>query len=365
MSPRIADDSQTNDSAARMRTIVDFLCSDRCLPRLPGTPGGLAARQFVVEAFANLGLEPAGEDVFLQHIPAVDGANVLGRRPGRSDRSIIVGAHFDACRIDGGINPGANDNAASVAVMLEVARAVMLAPQLGRTVVFVGFDAEEPPYFQTPNMGSRRFVEEEAVSLRSVDLMICLDVIGHAIGNNHDAEIAETVFVLGANKSPQVGRILAQIQAVPGLIPRRLDVEIMDQVSDYAAFQDAGVPFLFYNNGRNEHYHATTDTSDFLDFDKMSSLTEHLIALVIAAANAPSDPFLYKIDGADHGPTIETVRAVLPTLPPSSRFADKATGLLDVLAKKQATDGLTAREWQMLRRVFNAIEDGLQDARLW
>lgn len=365
MSPPVAEDLKIGERSFRLRSVVEYLCSDTCLPRLPGTPGGLAARQFVESAFTELELEPAGEEVFLQHIPEIGGANVIGRLRGHSDRTIILGAHFDACAIDGGVNPGASDNAASVAVMLEVARAVVAGPLLERTIVFVGFDAEEPPYFQTRRMGSRHFVNEEAVPLSSIDMMICLDMIGHAIGNCQETQIADTVLVSGAEKSPQVSNVLAQVPAVPGVIPRRLDKDLTDQTSDYAGFQDAEIPFLFYHNGRNEHYHAVSDNPESLDFHKMAACVDHLTAVVTLAANAPMERFVYESGGEDHGTTIETIRTLLPTLPQNARLAKQAPHLLEVLADKQATAGLTEWDWQMVRRIFLAIEDGLSDERLW
>ena len=365
MSLPIAEEPTIDERTVGLRAVVEYLCSDTCLPRLPGTPGGLAARQYVEASFNKLGLEPAGDEGYLQHIPTIGGANVIGQRRGSSGRAIIVGAHFDACAIDGGINPGASDNAASVAVMLEVAKAITAGPMLERSIIFVGFDAEEPPYFQTHRMGSRHFVNKEAVPLTSIDLMICLDMIGHAIGDGAGAEIADTVLVLGTEKSPQVSSVLAQVPAVSGAIPRRLDVDLIDQLSDYAGFQDAGIPFLFYHSGRNEHYHASSDTPESLDFPKMAGCVEHLTGVVTLAADAPTDPFVYEPDGQDHGATLETIRTLLPTLPLSARLVEQAPKLLATLEDKQSTTGLTERDWQIVRRIFLAIDDGLLDKRPW
>jgi len=63
---------------------------------------------------------------------------------------VVVGAHYDSvwgC-------PGANNNASGVAALLELARAFRAVKQ-SRTLRFVAFANEEPPYFQTTNMGSR------------------------------------------------------------------------------------------------------------------------------------------------------------------------------------------------------------------
>ncbi len=351
-------------SAPTLEDVVEYLCSDTCLPRLPGTPGGLAAQRFVEEAFADLGLVPAGEDGYLQPIPDIGGANVIGMIPGASPRSIVIGAHFDACAIDGGVNPGASDNAASVAAMLDVARGLLAGDPLARTVVFAGFDAEEPPYFQQHTMGSRHFVAHPTIDLGTVDLMICLDMVGHAIGDGTDPDIAASMIVFGSEKSPEVTRAMDAVAPVDGLVIRRMDIDLRDQTSDYAGFQDAGIPFLFYNTLRNEHYHATTDTPDTLDYGKLDALVTHLVALVRAVAAAPPAPFTYDPDARIDAESVAAVRALLPTLPATSRFASSAAGLLDGL-EERAADGLAERDHLLLRRLFLAIEDGLLDARMW
>lgn len=53
----------------RFRDSVDYLCSDECLPRNPGTGGGTAARSYLGEKLADLDLEPLGERGYLQPIP--------------------------------------------------------------------------------------------------------------------------------------------------------------------------------------------------------------------------------------------------------------------------------------------------------
>jgi hypothetical protein len=364
MSLPIAEVSEIGERSTRLRSVVDYLCSDVCLPRLPGTPGGLAARRFVEDALTELGLEPAGEVGYVQPIPEIGGANVIGMIPGSSARSIIIGAHFDACAIDGGINPGASDNAASVAVMLEVAKRLTTGDQLDRSVMFIGFDAEEPPYFQQHTMGSRHFVAHPTIELEDVDLMICLDMIGHATGNGNDQDIARSMIVFGSEKSSEVAEALAEVPSVEALSVRRMDVDLIDQVSDYSGFQDAGIPFLFYNALRNEHYHATTDTPDTLDYGKIEAFVNHLTGLVRVVANQPLHPFTYTLDAHIDIESVATIRALLPTLPPTSRFARSAPDLLDGL-EQRATTGLSEQDRLLLRRLFLAVEDGLLDSRMW
>jgi aminopeptidase YwaD len=84
----------------------------------------------------------------LRRLPA-DGAHVIARlagtNPALAHEPLIVGAHYDGMGddADGRRLPSAADNAAAVAVILEVARVLASAPPPPRPVFFVAFDGEE------------------------------------------------------------------------------------------------------------------------------------------------------------------------------------------------------------------------------
>ncbi|MBD3264584.1 MAG: M28 family peptidase, partial [Candidatus Omnitrophica bacterium] len=67
----------------------------------------------------------------------------------RPDEIVILGAHYDSCS-----NPGADDNASGVAVLLELAKSFS-GLNCRKTVKFIAFVNEEPPFFHTENMGSK------------------------------------------------------------------------------------------------------------------------------------------------------------------------------------------------------------------
>lgn len=88
----------------------------------------------------------------------MDEASCARKGAGSRDQApVLIGAHYDTA----GDWPGANDNAAAVAIALDAARRLVAAPA-ARDVVIALFDAEEPPFFQTPIMGSTRFCERQA-----------------------------------------------------------------------------------------------------------------------------------------------------------------------------------------------------------
>jgi acetylornithine deacetylase/succinyl-diaminopimelate desuccinylase-like protein len=68
---------------------------------------------------------------------------------------VVVGAHYDS--VQG--CPGANDNGSGVAAVLELARRFARTPR-PRTIRFVAFVNEEPPFFQTAQMGSAVYAND-------------------------------------------------------------------------------------------------------------------------------------------------------------------------------------------------------------
>jgi len=87
--------------------------------------------------------------------------------------TVVVGAHYDS--VAGTV--GANDNAAGVSAVLELARLFATARQR-RTLRFVLFANEEPPYFQTEKMGSVVYARQLRSQGIDVSAMISLETIG-------------------------------------------------------------------------------------------------------------------------------------------------------------------------------------------
>ena len=121
---------------------------------------GLATRRLPVKVPAGKPFE-CGE-MTVWNIEAVK------RGTGRADEVIVIGAHYDSKvamkkwnghsgpLIDAKGTPGANDNASGVGAVLALARMLAEIPT-GRSIRFVAFVNEEPPFFQTESMGSRAY----------------------------------------------------------------------------------------------------------------------------------------------------------------------------------------------------------------
>jgi hypothetical protein len=92
----------------------------------------------------------------------------------KPEETILVGAHYDS--VSG--SPGANDNASGVAALLEISRLLKTEP-LSRTVRFVAFVNEEPPFFQTDKMGSRIYASRSRQRGEKIVAMLSLETIGY------------------------------------------------------------------------------------------------------------------------------------------------------------------------------------------
>lgn len=104
------------------------------------------------------------------------------------EKIIIVGAHYDTFPLrqwdseeqpgpqDAG-TPGANDNGSGIAATLALAR-VFRTCQPRRTIRFVAFANEEPPFFRTRFMGSRQYAQRCRERGEDILLMITPETIG-------------------------------------------------------------------------------------------------------------------------------------------------------------------------------------------
>lgn len=241
--------------------------------RMPGTAGHDAARGYLEARFVDLGLaEYPGLDGYRHAFRTRGGlgmTNLVGVIRGSSHGSgsapVLIGAHYDSV-IEA---PSADDNAAGVAVMLQVAERIAASP-LERDVIVVAFDAEEPPYFLGPDMGSRRFVDEALDG--QVHLAVILDLVGHDVSVPGLEVDPDLMFVVGSESHPVLPGLLDGLTLPVVAAP----YAAVGDYSDYAAFREAGAPYLFFSCGEWRHYHGVGDHPDLMAYPKMARLVDDL-----------------------------------------------------------------------------------------
>jgi len=209
------------------------------------------------------------------------------------DEIVVVGGHYDSvfgC-------PGANDNATGVAATLALARAFS-GEKPSRTLRFVAFVNEEPPFFQTDQMGSMVYAKGCRDRNENIVAMLSLETIGYYrdevgsqqypfpmglfypktgnfiafVGNTASKKLVREVVSSFRRqvKFPSEGGALPN--AVPGI-----------GWSDHWCFWQMGYPALMVTDTapfRYPYYHTPQDTPDKVDYEPFARMTAGL-ALVV------------------------------------------------------------------------------------
>jgi len=216
--------------------------------------------------------------------------NIIVERRGTQepDRILVVGAHYDT--VEG--TPGADDNASGVAVLLELAR-LHAETRFRKTVRFVAFTLEEPPFFRSRQMGSRVYARSLKERGEQVEGMLCLEMVGY-----YSQEKGSQSFPLFwlRWRYPTTGNF---ITVVSNSASEPLQTHVRDALkahsvlpvetytgpwwipgvdfSDHSSFWKEGYPAVMLTNTafyRNPYYHRDTDRPDTLDYSAMAELVK-------------------------------------------------------------------------------------------
>ncbi|MBI5685764.1 MAG: M28 family peptidase [Verrucomicrobia bacterium] len=227
-------------------------------------------------------------------------ANLIATRSGStlSNQIVVVGAHYDSvigC-------PGANDNGSAVASLLELARR-FAAGKTARTVRFVAFANEEPPFFLTDQMGSR--VYATACHKRGDDIraMISLETMGcysDVPGSQHYPPLFNFFYPDRGNFIAFVGNIASRplVSRAAGVFRAHSDFPMETLAapalvpgvnwSDHDSFWREGwQAFMVTDTApyRYPHYHEVTDTPDKVNYGALARVTLGIEAVVRNLAN--------------------------------------------------------------------------------
>ncbi len=246
--------------------------------RMVGSSGHRKARSFIESRMKELELEPYHQDGYRlpYHVLLREFQNLAGLLPGDpAMRPIMLVAHYDTC----GRQPGADDNAAAIAILLAVAKKLRTT-ELSRPILFLFPDAEEPPNFLTRRMGSTQFYRKQLK--HELHCSVVLDLVGHDIPV---PDLANGLFAFGIESEGRLQTVLTKTR-----IPVQLDVfglqtSYVGDLSDYHVLRNAGEPYLFLTCGRWEHYHEKSDTPDKLNYGKMGRIVDYLVDLVDAISD--------------------------------------------------------------------------------
>jgi Zn-dependent M28 family amino/carboxypeptidase len=207
---------------------------------------------------------------------------------------VIVGAHYDTCFG----TTGANDNASGIAAMIEIARLLKETP-MDRNLRFVAFVNEEPPFFQTNEMGSYVYAQHSRKLNENIVGMISLETIGY-YSEQQDSQSYPFPFNLfypdKGNFIGFVGDIGSKDLVRKTLSSFRKHTKFPSQGvaaaqwlpgiawSDQWSFWKEKYPAIMITDTapyRYPYYHTSEDTPDKIDYDRTARVVFGLTKVVL------------------------------------------------------------------------------------
>ncbi len=213
----------------------------------------------------------------------------------KPDEIVVIGAHYDS--VMGSV--GANDNGTGTAAVLSLARKLaQFKPK--KTLRFVEFVNEEPPFFWTTEMGSLVYAERCKQQQENIVAMLSLETIGYYsdqansqqyplnllkwfypnqgnfisfIGNFKSRSLVQNVINEFRNSASFPSQGVALPNWVPGV-----------GWSDHWSFWQQDYPALMVTDTalyRYPYYHTTQDLPEYINFEYLARVVSGLEQVII------------------------------------------------------------------------------------
>lgn len=268
--PQAGEVSPKDFSAARALHDVEAIAER---PHPIGSADHARVRDYIVERLRSLGIKAELQEttgVFAKDRAAGRVANILGRIKGTANtRAVMLCAHYDSVAA----GPGAGDDAAAVASLLETLRALQARPALRNDVIVLITDGEEAGL-----LGAAAFTAEHPWA-KEVGVVLNFD----ARGNRGPVMMFETTpgnagWIDVMQDRVRDPRSSSLTQAVYQLLPNDTDLTV------FKAAGLEGLNFAFIGN--LEAYHTRLDTAQNLSRATLEHQGNYALALARAAGHA-------------------------------------------------------------------------------
>ncbi len=260
--------------------------ADEIGPRDVFVPDKLnAAADYIRTFWEKIGYEVSAQTFSVQNVEC---QNLAIEIPGRSKPGeiVLVGAHYDTVSWA----PGANDNGSAVAALLELSR-LFSTESPSRTLRFVAFTNEEPPFFKSSSMGSLVYAKACQKRKENIVSMVCLETIGYYRDEPKTQKYPFPFRFFYPDKGNFVA-VVGNLRSKP--LVKSFTRHFMEESdfpvecvatfgfltgidwSDHWSFWHCGYPAIMITDTalfRYPYYHSSEDTSDKIDYDSLARVT--------------------------------------------------------------------------------------------
>ena len=267
-------EAQGDDAPARNFSAARALRHLRELARAPhptGTAENARVRSYLLEQLAALGVAAEEQRAEVVTAPRTPGGpapsgrvvNVVGRLPGTDNtRALMLAVHYDSVPTA----PGASDDGAGVAALLETVRALRTGPPLRNDLVLLFTDGEELGL-----LGAEAFIASHPLA-RGVGLALSFE----ARGAGGPSMMFET-----SDGNGTLVRALAE--SAPHPVANSLMYAVYQRLpndTDLTVYKRAGLPGLnFAYASRLTHYHTMLDSVEEIDARSLQHHGDYALAL--------------------------------------------------------------------------------------
>ena len=254
-------------------------------PRVAGTPGAQAARDYIRKQLQSAGVSVV-EQPFEASTPAgrVKMVNLRATLPaaggGASRPRLVIGGHYDTKRFKDFVFVGANDGGSSAAFLIELARALKGRPNrvpiellfLDGEEAVVEWEGDDHTY------GSRYYVEaaRKEGTLKNVKAFVLVDMIGDK----------DLLVKRETNSTPYLATAI--LDAARRLGRTEFSDEPYPVEDDHLEFLAAGVPSVdiidleYYASSGKLAWHTEFDTMENVSASSLQAVGDVLIAALPA-----------------------------------------------------------------------------------
>jgi hypothetical protein len=258
-------------SAGRALEELTNLLGDET-PHPVGSTANRAVKERLMSRLIEFGLKPEQQRTIgcaARSATCAQVENVLVALPGRTADTIVLMAHYDSVPNA----PGAGDNGAAVAALLEVARIVRAGAPYRNTILLAFTDAEE-----TGLLGAEAFFAEHPAAKHA-----------KAVINLEGSGSAGPVYLL--RTGPASGKLMAAFREVASHpMAQSFTEEIFKRMPNDTDFSVSlraglrGIDFAFA--GERNHYHTALDSIANLDLGTLQHHGENTLPLLRSLADA-------------------------------------------------------------------------------
>jgi hypothetical protein len=258
--PRPTSSQADQFSADRAFTHVEQIAA---VPHPVGSAANARVRDYLLAELRDLGLQPrvqAGTGVRGNELAWVE--NIHARIPGRASTGhVVLAAHYDSVAQA----PGAADDAAGVAAILETARALRASPPLRNDIDLVITDGEEPGL-----LGAQAFVTAGVID-PSRSIVVNLEAGGSS---------GPSMLFQSSPGNKGLIQAFAQVKDPVGGSELAALFELLPNDTDFTVFRDTGFSGLnlIFGDGHVQ-YHSPTDTPANLDRSSLQHHGDNLLRL--------------------------------------------------------------------------------------